>query len=86
MNTDPQRHWHTRDIAATLTTIKQGTLAIHMSAWAKKNLLVKTAPATYTLPPSQTLGELTAPGKQAQIRRNKTQLPARCDQSPSRAA
>jgi hypothetical protein len=59
MGTDPQRHWHTRDIAAALNTVKQDTLAIHMSAWAKKKLLVKPAPATYALPPPQTLGELT---------------------------
>lgn len=86
MGTDPQRHWHTRDIAAALNTVKQDTLAIHMSAWAKKKLLVKPAPATYALPPPQTLGELTVQDKPAPISRNKTRSPARPDQPPSRAA
>jgi hypothetical protein len=50
MATAPDRHWHTREIAAALNTVKENTLAIHLSAWARKNLLVKTAPATYALP------------------------------------
>lgn len=48
--TDPQRSWHPRDVAAALNTVKESTLAMHMSTWARKNLLVKTAPARYTLP------------------------------------
>jgi hypothetical protein len=51
--TDPQRAWHPRDVAAALNTVKESTLAIHMSAWSRKNLLVKTAPAQYTLPTPQ---------------------------------
>ncbi|AUY48342.1 hypothetical protein [Streptomyces sp. CB01881] len=50
MATAPDRHWHTREIAAALNTVKENTLTIHLSAWARKNLLVKTAPATYALP------------------------------------
>jgi hypothetical protein len=53
--TAPHRAWHPRDVAAVLSTVKEGTLAIHMSAWSRKNLLVKTAPARYTLPAPQTL-------------------------------
>jgi hypothetical protein len=50
MRTDPDRSWHPRDIAAALNTVTPNTLAMHMSAWARKNLLVKVAPATYKLP------------------------------------
>jgi hypothetical protein len=50
MATDPDRHWHTRELTSTLNTVKEKTLAIHLSAWARKNVLVKTAPATYKLP------------------------------------
>ncbi|WP_405882617.1 hypothetical protein OG762_31020 [Streptomyces sp. NBC_01136] len=50
MATDPHRPWHAREIAAALNTVKQSTLALHLSAWACKNLLVKTAPATFRLP------------------------------------
>lgn len=53
MRTDPHRQWHPRDVAAALNTIKESTLAIHMSTWARKNLLVKPAPARYTLPDPQ---------------------------------
>lgn len=50
MATDPHSPWHVREITAALNTVKQSTLALHRSAWARKNLLVKTAPATYRLP------------------------------------
>ncbi|MGW3050991.1 hypothetical protein [Kitasatospora sp. NPDC001175] len=50
MATDPHRPWHAREITTALNTVKQSTLALHLSAWARKNLLVKTAPATYRLP------------------------------------
>ncbi|WP_409474646.1 IS4 family transposase [Streptomyces sp. HC307] len=50
MATDPHRPWHAREITAALNTVKHSTLAQHLSAWARKNLLVKTAPATYRLP------------------------------------
>ncbi|WP_406724272.1 hypothetical protein WJ438_05940 [Streptomyces sp. GD-15H] len=50
MATDPHRPWHAREITAALNTVKQSTLALHLSTWARKNLLVKTAPATYRLP------------------------------------
>lgn len=50
MATDPHRPWHAREITAALSTVKQSTLALHLSAWARKNLPVKTAPATYRLP------------------------------------
>lgn len=86
MNTDPQHHWRPREIAAALNTVKEGTLAMRMSAWAKKNLLVKTAPATYTLPPPQTPGELKILGKTEPNSRNRTHSPERTDPSPSRAA
>jgi hypothetical protein len=51
--TDPHRAWHPRDVAAALNTVKESTLAIHMSAWSRKNLLVKTAPARYMIPAPQ---------------------------------
>lgn len=59
---------------------------MRMSAWAKKNLLVKPAPATYALPPSQALGELKILDKPELISRNQTHSPARNAQSPSQAA
>ncbi|MBV9025232.1 MAG: hypothetical protein JO362_15900 [Streptomycetaceae bacterium] len=59
MRTDPDRSWHPRDIAAALNTVTPNTLAMHMSAWARKNLLVKTAPATYKLPDQPPASPLT---------------------------
>lgn len=50
MATDPHRPWYAREITAALNTVKHSTLAQHLSVWARKNLLVKTAPATYRLP------------------------------------
>lgn len=39
MATDPHRPWHPREITAALNTVKHSTLAQHLSAWARKNLL-----------------------------------------------
>ncbi|MFF8028725.1 hypothetical protein ACFZDJ_48250 [Streptomyces sp. NPDC007896] len=41
MQTDPARDWRPRDIAAALPTATENTFALHMSTWARKNLLVK---------------------------------------------
>lgn len=41
MRTDPARDWRPRDIAAALPTATENTFALHMSTWARKNLLVK---------------------------------------------
>jgi hypothetical protein len=61
MATAPQHHWHTREITAALNTVKQSTLAMHLSTWARKNLLIKTAPATYKLPEQPAAASLTQP-------------------------
>jgi hypothetical protein len=52
MTTAPDRHWRARDIARTLGITSEKALnsfCVHMSAWARRGLLTKTAPATYTL-------------------------------------
>lgn len=41
MATDPHHPWHARGITAALNTVKQRTLALHLSSWACKNLLVE---------------------------------------------
>ncbi|WP_370270854.1 hypothetical protein [Streptomyces sp. V4I8] len=61
MATDPYRPWHAREITAALNTVKHSTLAQHLSAWARKNLLVKTAPATYRLPEQPVTAAPTKP-------------------------
>jgi Insertion element 4 transposase N-terminal/Transposase DDE domain len=61
MATDPDRHWHTRELTTALNTVKENTLAIHLSAWARKNVLVKTAPATYKLPEQPAVTTLVPP-------------------------
>lgn len=86
MSTDPRRHWHPRDIAAALNTVKPDTLAIHMSAWAKKNLLVKAAPAACTLPPPQASAEQATRDEPVLIGRTSTRSPARGNRSSSQAA
>jgi hypothetical protein len=86
MGTDPQRDWHVRDIAAALNTVKPETLAIHMSAWAKKKLLVKTAPATYTLSLPQAPEEESNMNRPSLIDRVPEQSLARSNQPSSQAA
>lgn len=61
MATDPHRPWHVREITAALNTVKQSTIALHLSAWARKNLLVKTATATYRLPEQPVTAALAKP-------------------------
>ncbi|MEO3853848.1 IS4 family transposase [Acrocarpospora sp. B8E8] len=70
MSTDPQREWRPRDIAAALNTVKESTLAMHMSAWARENLLAKTAPATYVLP-SALVVSIAVPAKQDERSQNR---------------
>lgn len=50
MRTDPNRRWHPRDVADAMNTVKAATLAIHLSAWTRQGLLIKTGPAAYMLP------------------------------------
>ncbi|WP_406724530.1 hypothetical protein WJ438_07625 [Streptomyces sp. GD-15H] len=61
MATDPDRDWCTRELATTLNTVKERTLAYHLNTWVRKNLLVKTAPATYRLPKQTAPAPLTQP-------------------------
>jgi hypothetical protein len=52
LTTAPDRHWRARDIARALGITGEKALnsfCVHMSAWARRGLLTKTAPATYTL-------------------------------------
>jgi hypothetical protein len=52
MATAPDRPWRARDIARTLGLTGEKALnsfCVHMSTWARRGLLTKTAPATYTL-------------------------------------
>jgi hypothetical protein len=86
MAADPRRDWHVRDIAAALNTVKPETLAIHMSAWAKKKLLVKTAPATYTLPLPQAPAGASDMNRPSPTDRVPERSLARSNQPSSRAA
>lgn len=48
LRADPDRYWHTRDLARHLGDITLGTMHRQLSRWAQQGLIRKAGPATYT--------------------------------------
>ncbi|MEU1409738.1 hypothetical protein ABZ471_47435 [Streptomyces sp. NPDC005728] len=50
LHADPERHWHTRDLARHVGDIALGTMYRQLDRWAGQGLIDKTGPATYASP------------------------------------
>ncbi|MGW7754998.1 IS4 family transposase [Streptomyces violaceusniger] len=50
LHADPDRHWHTRDLARHLGNITLGTMYRQLDRWAAQGLISKTGPGTYASP------------------------------------
>ncbi|MGW6796319.1 IS4 family transposase [Streptomyces chartreusis] len=53
LHADPDRHWHTRDLARHLGDITLSTMYRQLDRWAAHGLITKTGPATYSSPRTQ---------------------------------
>jgi hypothetical protein len=49
LRTEPQRHWHGREVARHLGLTNINSMCVQLSQWFHNGLLHKTGPATYTL-------------------------------------
>jgi hypothetical protein len=50
LHTEPDRQWHTRDLARHLGDITLSTMYRQLDRWAVNGLITKTGPATYSSP------------------------------------
>ncbi|WP_327138352.1 hypothetical protein OG585_49930 (plasmid) [Streptomyces sp. NBC_01340] len=50
LHAEPDRQWHTRDLARHLGDITLGTMYRQLDRWAVNGLIAKTGPATYSSP------------------------------------
>ncbi|WSA79394.1 IS4 family transposase [Streptomyces sp. NBC_01799] len=48
LDTDPDRHWHPRDLARHLGDVSLGTMRRQLDRWASNGLIHKAGPAAYT--------------------------------------
>ncbi|MBA4867391.1 IS4/IS5 family transposase, partial [Streptomyces sp. PSKA54] len=48
LHAEPDRHWHTRDLARHLGDITLSTMYRQLDRWAAHGLITKTGPATYS--------------------------------------
>jgi hypothetical protein len=48
LDTEPDRHWHPRDLARHLGDVTLGTMRRQLDRWASQGLIHKAGPATYT--------------------------------------
>ena len=58
LDTEPDRHWHPRELARHLGDVTLGTMRRQLDRWASQGLIHKAGPATYTsqydpLPPAR---------------------------------
>ncbi|MET7565665.1 hypothetical protein ABZS95_36890 [Streptomyces sp. NPDC005479] len=48
LDTDPDRHWHPRDLARQLGDVTLSTMRRQLDRWASNGLIHKAGPAAYT--------------------------------------